>query len=73
MSVVIKISYETDTELQAVLSLLDPIIKDFTKANEKKGKYERVYIKTNDIDKKMMGNDGVYWVAGSGQCENRKD
>ncbi|MDU6265814.1 MAG: hypothetical protein E6600_15065 [Anaerocolumna aminovalerica] len=47
MSVIIKVSYETDTELKTVLTLLDPIIKEWHKANEKKGKYERVYIKTN--------------------------
>lgn len=45
MSVIIKVSYETDTELKMVLTLLDPIIKEWHRANVKKGKYERVYIK----------------------------
>jgi hypothetical protein len=43
---IIRVSYETDTELKTVLSLLDPVIKEWHKANEKNGKYERVYIKT---------------------------
>lgn len=44
MSVKIKVSYETESELRAVLNLLDPIVKGWNRANEKKGKYQRVYI-----------------------------
>ncbi len=32
-----------------VLTLLDPIIKQWNKANLKSGKYERVYIKTQEV------------------------
>lgn len=46
----IKVSYETDEELKSILTLLDPIIKGWNKANQKSGKYERVYIKTKPLD-----------------------
>ncbi len=49
MSMIISVSYETEKELKDVLTLLDPIIKQWNKANAKKGKFERVYIKTQDM------------------------
>ena len=51
MSVRIKVSYETEEELRRVLHLLDPVIKDWTKAAKKSGKYFRAYI-TLDNKKK---------------------
>lgn len=47
MSMIINVSYQTKEELDTVLRLLDPIIKDWHKASKRKGQYNRVYIKTN--------------------------
>lgn len=44
MSVRIKVSYETEEELRQVLLLLDPIVKSWTKAAKKNGRFFRVYI-----------------------------
>lgn len=44
MSIRIKVSYETEDELKRVLRLLDPVLKDWTKAAKKSGKYFRAYI-----------------------------
>lgn len=44
MSVKIKVSYETEEELKRVLNLLDPAVKQWSKAAKKSGKYFRVYI-----------------------------
>lgn len=44
MSVKIKVSYETEEELKKILELLDPVIKSWAKATQKKGRFSRVYI-----------------------------
>lgn len=44
VSVRIKISYETEEELRRVLALLDPVVKDWTRAAKKSGKFFRAYI-----------------------------
>lgn len=44
MSIRIKVSYETEDELKKVLQLLDPVLKGWTKAAKKSGKYFRAYI-----------------------------
>ena len=44
MSVRIKVSYETEEELKKVLQLLDPVVKGWTKAAKKSGKFFRAYI-----------------------------
>lgn len=44
MSVRIKVSYETEEELKRVLELLDPVVKSWTRAAKKKGRFFRVYI-----------------------------
>lgn len=55
MSVKIKVSYETEQELKTVLSLLDPVVKKWSK-QQKQGQYNRVYIKAgiregqNDVE-----------------------
>ncbi len=46
MSMIITVSYETQEELNTVLTLLDPVIKQWNKASKKNGQYNRVYIKT---------------------------
>lgn len=51
MSVRIKISYETEEELRRVLLLLDPVIKSWTKAAKKSGKFFRAYITLNNMNK----------------------
>lgn len=44
MSVRIKVSYETEEELKKVLLLLAPVVKDWTRAAKKKGRFFRAYI-----------------------------
>jgi len=44
VSVRIKVSYETEEELKRVLQLLDPVLKGWTKAAKKSGKFFRAYI-----------------------------
>ncbi|MDE5907770.1 MAG: hypothetical protein K2H52_03355 [Lachnospiraceae bacterium] len=51
MSVRIKVSYETEEELKRVLHLLDPVIKDWTKAAKKTGRFFRAYITLNNTRK----------------------
>lgn len=51
VSVKIKISYETEEELKRVLMLLDPVVKNWTRAAKKSGKFFRAYI-TLDNKKK---------------------
>lgn len=46
MSMIISVSYQTKDELETVLRLLDPIIKEWSQASKKKGQFNRVYIKT---------------------------
>lgn len=51
MSVRIKVSYETEEELKKVLQLLDPVIKSWSKAAKKSGRFFRAYV-TLDNKKK---------------------
>ena len=51
VSVKIKVSYETEEELKRVLLLLDPVIKSWTRAAKKSGRFFRAYI-TLDNKKK---------------------
>lgn len=51
MSVIIKVFYPADTVFKMVLSLLKPVIKEWNKANETKDKFERVYIKTTNMER----------------------
>lgn len=44
MSVKIKVSYETEEELKRVLQLLDPVIKTWSRAAKKSGKFFRAYV-----------------------------
>lgn len=44
MSVRIKVSYETEEELKRVLQLLDPVIKTWSRAAKKSGKFFRAYV-----------------------------
>lgn len=59
----IKVSYETESEFKAILSLLDPIIKDWKKTNEKKGKFERVYIKTQALHSISKAKQYKYTIS----------
>ncbi len=51
MSVRIKISYETEEELRRVLLLLNPVVKDWTKAAKKSGRFFRAYITLDSMKK----------------------
>lgn len=44
MSVKIKLSYETEGELKRVLQLLEPVLKSWTRAPKKNGRFFRAYI-----------------------------
>lgn len=44
MSVKIKVSYQTEQELQAILQLLRPVIKSYKAADRQQGVYKRAYI-----------------------------
>lgn len=44
MSVRIKVSYETEEELKKVLKLLAPVLKSWTEAPKKTGRFFRAYI-----------------------------
>ena len=50
-SVRIKISYETEEELRRVLLLLNPVVKDWTKAAKKSGRFFRAYITLDSMKK----------------------
>ena len=51
MSVRIKVSYETEEELRSVLLLLDPVLKEWSKAAKKSGRFFRAYLK---LDKQRL-------------------
>lgn len=51
MSVRIKISYETETELKRVLQLLEPVVKSCNRAAKKSGKFFRAYIMLDNMKK----------------------
>ncbi len=51
MSVRIKVSYETEEELKRLLNILDPVVKNWSKAAKKRGRFFRVYI---TLDEKKM-------------------
>lgn len=44
MSVKIKVSYQKEQELQAILELLKPVIKSYKAADRQRGIYKRAYI-----------------------------
>lgn len=44
MSIRIKVSYEKEEELKRVLQLLDPVLKSWSKAAKKNGRFFRAYI-----------------------------
>lgn len=44
MSVKIKVSYQKEQELQAILQLLGPVIKSYKIADRQQGIYKRAYI-----------------------------
>ena len=46
MSVKIKISYNTDEELEQIRKLLAPIFKDIKVARNKDGRYKKAYTET---------------------------
>lgn len=43
MSVKIKISYNTEEELEKILQVLSPVLKDFKVARNKEGRYKKAY------------------------------
>lgn len=47
MSVKIRVSYETEIELERVLRILAPVMKSWTRT-AKKGRYSRAYIILKD-------------------------
>ena len=44
MSVKIKISYTTKEELEKVLQVLSPVMKDYKVAKNQEGKYKKAYV-----------------------------
>lgn len=55
MSVRIKVSYETEEELKRVLKLLDPVVKNWTRAAKKNGRFFRIYIMLDDKKYNIKG------------------
>ena len=51
MSVRIKVSYETDDDLKSVLLLLGPVLKGWSKAAKKSGRFSRAYL---ELDKQRL-------------------
>lgn len=51
MSVRIKVSYETESELRRVLLLLDPVVKSWTRSAKKNGRFFRAYITLDNVKK----------------------
>lgn len=47
MSVKIKISYQTDQELQQVIRLLSPELKSYKVAKKQEGQYKKAYAELN--------------------------
>jgi hypothetical protein len=48
ISVVVRVSYTQDRELQQVLTLLQPVMQKHKKSKEKKGEHMNAYIYLND-------------------------
>ena len=46
MSVKIKISYNTDEELEQIRKLLKPIFKEFKVSRNKEGRFKKAYTET---------------------------
>lgn len=44
MSVVIRISYSTEEELNNVLQMLSPKVKSYKKAKKQEGQYKNAYV-----------------------------
>lgn len=44
MSVVIRVSYSTEEELDKVIQMLSPKLKSYKKAKKKEGQYKNAYI-----------------------------
>lgn len=49
MSVKIKISYQTDQELQQVIRLLSPALKDYKVSRNKEGRYKKAYAELEHV------------------------
>lgn len=45
MSVKIKISYTTNEELEKILQVLSPVMKDYRISRNQEGKYKKAYVK----------------------------
>lgn len=48
MSVKIKISYTTRKELEKVLQVLSPVMKDYKISKNQTGKYKRAYVEIKE-------------------------
>lgn len=48
MSVKIKISYTTKDELDKVLQVLSPVMKDYKIAKNQKGQYQKAYVEVKE-------------------------
>jgi len=44
MSVKIKISYTSSTELEKILQVLSPVMKDYKISKNQEGKYKKAYV-----------------------------
>lgn len=48
MSVKIKISYTTKEELEKILHVLSPVMKDYKIAKNREGKYKKAYVELEE-------------------------
>ena len=64
MSVRIKVSYETEDDLKSVLLLLDPVLKRWSKAAKKSGRFFRAYM---ELDKQCLHQARESGIISSGK------
>ena len=64
VSVRIKVSYETEEELRRVLLLLNPVLKGWTKAAKKSGRFFRAYL---ELDKQRLHQTRESGIISSGK------
>ena len=48
MSVKIKISYTTNEELEKVIKLLSPVLKDYKISKNQEGRYKKAYVEVKE-------------------------
>lgn len=64
MSVRIKVSYETEEDLKSVLLFLNPVLKGWSKAAKKSGRFFRAYL---ELDKQRLHQARESGIISSGK------